>query len=150
MRGMPFACIARSAIHPLLPILAAAKSGWTIADYGLPILEMATLSHNATMRSVRRVRAVRSAVTLQLQHLRHLRWRVSCATRVRRRPMAPVLWTNVRGTDAKPCASACASQVYWCRCAGRSPEASHALLVSMPWASAPGIGTNVRTRQGLP
>src|SRR5437763_7441653 len=105
MRGMRFACIARSAIHPLLPILAAAKSGWTIADYGLPILEVATLSHNATMRSVRGVRAVRSAVTLQLQHLRHLRWQVARATRVRRRPMAAVLWTYVRGTDDKQCAT---------------------------------------------
>src|SRR5436309_5819142 len=137
MRGMPFACIARSAMHPL-PISATAKSGWTIADYGLPTLEMATLSHNATMRSVRRVWAVRSAVILQLQHLRYLRWQVACATRVRRRPMASVLWTHVRGTDAKPCAARVHRRStnadalgdhprhrthYWYQCPGRVPQA---------------------------
>ena len=50
MRGMPFACMLRAGNHPL-PISATAKSGWMIADYGLPILEMATLSHNATILS---------------------------------------------------------------------------------------------------
>src|SRR5437763_1730279 len=147
MRGMPFACIARSAMHPL-PISVIAKLGWTIADYGLPTLEMATLSHNATKRSVRRVRAVRSAVTLQPQHLCHLRWQVACATRVRHRPMASVLRTNVRGTDAKPCTARVHRRStgvdalgdhprhrthYWCQCPGRVPQA----LVPM---SGPGAG----------
>ena len=85
-----------------------------------------------------RVQAVRSAVTLQLQHLRHLRWQVACATRVRRRPMASVLWTNVRGTDAKPCAARVHRRStnadalgdhprhrthYWYQCPGRVPQA---------------------------
>ena len=76
---------------------------------------------------------MRSAVTLLLQHLRHLRWRVACATRVRRRPMVSVLWTSVRGTDAKLCAVRVHRRStgidalgdhprhrmrYWCQCPG--------------------------------
>src|SRR2546421_799261 len=133
MRGMPFACIAQSAIHPL-PISATAKSGWTIANHGLPILEMATLSHDATMRLMGRVRAVRSAVTLQLQHLRHLRWQVSCATRVRRRPIVSVRsgalriagllvsmrWAITRGIA---CTAGINALGHWYQCQGQAGPA---------------------------
>jgi len=99
-----------------------------------------------------RVQAVRSAVTLQLQHLRHLRWQVACATRVRRRPMASVLWTNVRGTDAKPCAARVHRRStnadalgdhprhrthYWYQCPGRVPQAL--VPMSGPGQACPNI-----------
>src|SRR5437763_10991230 len=103
-----------------------------------------------------RVQAVRSAVTLQLQHLRHLRWQVACATRVRRRPIASVLWTNVRGTDAKPYVARVHRRStnadalgdhprhrthYWYQCPGRVPQAL--VPMSGPGQACPNTGCTI-------
>ena len=128
MRGMPFACMLRAGNHPL-PISATAKSGWMIADYGLPILEMATLSHNATILSW-------GEECGQCGVQPHSNWSISAisAGKCLAQHMcaagdgvgAP--GTNVRGTGAKPCAARvhckCIAGLLWCRCSGRVSEAS--------------------------
>jgi hypothetical protein len=128
MRGMPFACMLRAGKHPL-PISATAKSGWMIAECGLPILEMATLSHNATMRSMRRVRAVRSVIT----HSNYSISAISAGKCLAQHVCVAgdgvgALGTNVRGTGAKPCAARVHCKyiagLLWCRCSGRVSQAS--------------------------